>query len=117
MARVWPIKTNGSSPLKQATQNKPGRRPLAIQMGHRIREGLFIISIATALFLLVAFVSYHAADPGWLGTGTKNTIANWGGRVGAFLADVLLSLFGYIAYLFPPLMVFATWVGMQAKTD
>lgn len=101
--------------MKQATQNKPTRRPLAIQMGHRIREGLLIISAATALFLLVAFVSYHSSDPGWLGTGSKNNIANWGGRVGAFLSDVFLSLFGYIAYLFPPLMVFAAWVGVHAK--
>ncbi|MDR3477712.1 MAG: DNA translocase FtsK 4TM domain-containing protein [Gammaproteobacteria bacterium] len=84
-------------------------------MGHRIREGLLIISAATALFLLVAFVSYHSSDPGWLGTGSKNNIANWGGRVGAFLSDVFLSLFGYIAYLFPPLMVFAAWVGVHAK--
>jgi S-DNA-T family DNA segregation ATPase FtsK/SpoIIIE len=101
--------------LKQATQNKPTRRPLAIQMGHRLREGLLIISAATALFLLVAFVSYHGSDPGWLGTGAKKNIANWGGRVGAFLSDVFLSLFGYIAYLFPPLMVFAAWVGVHAK--
>jgi DNA segregation ATPase FtsK/SpoIIIE, S-DNA-T family len=98
--------------LKQATQKKPERRPLAIQMGNRIREGLLIIAAATALFLLVSFVSYSSADPGWMGTGAKNHIANWGGRVGAFLADVLLSLFGYIAYLLPPLTVFAAWLGL-----
>jgi S-DNA-T family DNA segregation ATPase FtsK/SpoIIIE len=98
--------------LKQATQKKPERRPLAIQMGNRIREGLLIIAAAIALFLLVSFVSYVNTDPGWMGTGTKNHIANWGGRVGAFLADILLSLFGYIAYLIPPLTVFAAWLGI-----
>jgi S-DNA-T family DNA segregation ATPase FtsK/SpoIIIE len=101
--------------LRQATQNKPTRRPLAIQMGHRIREGLLIVSAATALFLLVSFLTYHNTDPGWLGTGIRKSIANWGGRVGAFLADVFLSLFGYVAYLFPPLMVFACWSGLQAS--
>jgi S-DNA-T family DNA segregation ATPase FtsK/SpoIIIE len=101
--------------LKQATQNKSSRRPLAIQMGHRIREGLLIISAATALFLLVSFLTYHATDPGWLGTGVKKDIANSGGRVGAFLADVFLSLFGYIAYLLPPLTVFAAWLGLQPE--
>jgi S-DNA-T family DNA segregation ATPase FtsK/SpoIIIE len=105
------------STLKQATQNKPNRRPLAVQMGHRIREGLLILSGACALFLLVSFISYHNTDPGWLGTGVKNHIANWGGRVGAFLADVLLSLFGYVAYLFPPLMVFACWASMQNRDE
>lgn len=101
--------------MKQATQNKPSRRPLAVQMAHRLREGLLIISAATALFLLVSFISYHNTDPGWLGTGVKKEIANWGGRVGAFLADVFLSLFGYIAYLLPPLTVFAAWLGVQPE--
>ncbi len=99
--------------MKQATQNKSTRRPLAVQMAHRLREGLLIISAATALFLLVSFISYHSTDPGWLGTGVKKDVANWGGRVGAFLADVFLSLFGYIAYLLPPLTVFAAWLGVQ----
>lgn len=99
--------------MKQAKQNNPTRRPLAIQMGHRIREGLLIVSIATALFLLVSFLTFHNTDPGWLGTGVRNHIANWGGRVGAFLADIFLLLFGYIAYFFPPLMVFACWAGLQ----
>jgi S-DNA-T family DNA segregation ATPase FtsK/SpoIIIE len=99
--------------VKQATQQKQNRRPLAVQMGHRLYEGLFLIVTATALFLLLSFVTYHPMDPGWLGTGVKNHIANWGGRVGAFLADIFLSLFGYIAYLLPPLMVFAAWLGVQ----
>ncbi len=103
--------------MRQATQNKPTRRPLAVQMGHRIREGLLIVAAATALFLLVSFATYHSTDPGWLGTGIKNNITNWGGRVGAFLADVLLSLFGYIAYLFPPMMVFASWSALQTRDE
>jgi len=102
--------------LKQAKQNQPNRRPLAIQMNHRLREGLLIFSAATALFLLVSFFTYNSADPGWLGTGVKN-IQNWGGRVGAFLADVFLSLFGYVGYLFPPLMVFAAWIGVRTEPE
>lgn len=99
--------------MKQATQNKSNSRPLAIQMGHRLREGLFILATTVALFMVVSFVSYHSSDPGWLGTGTKSVIANWGGRVGAFLSDVFLSFFGYTAYFFPPLMVFAAWLGFE----
>ncbi len=83
-----------------------------MQMGHRLREGLLILASATALFLLVSFLTYNSGDPGWLGTGEK-VIHNVGGRVGAFMADVFLSLFGYIAYLFLPLMVFAAWVGLK----
>jgi DNA segregation ATPase FtsK/SpoIIIE, S-DNA-T family len=101
--------------LKQAAQKKTSRRPLAIQMNNRIREGLLIIMSAIALFLLISFLTYNNTDPGWMGTGTKNHIVNWGGRVGAFLADVLLSLFGYVAYLLPPLTVFAAWLALRPE--
>ncbi|MES2217851.1 MAG: DNA translocase FtsK 4TM domain-containing protein [Pseudomonadota bacterium] len=101
--------------MKQAAQKKSDRRPLAIQMSNRIREGLLIIMAAIALFLLVSFLTYNNSDPGWMGTGNKNHIVNWGGRVGAFLADVLLSLFGYVAYLLPPMTVFAAWLALRPE--
>jgi S-DNA-T family DNA segregation ATPase FtsK/SpoIIIE len=103
--------------LKQAAQKKTSRRPLAIQMNNRIREGLLIIMAAIALFLLISFLTYNNTDPGWMGTGSKNHIINWGGRVGAFLSDVLLSLFGYVAYLIPPLTVFAAWLALRPEQE
>jgi S-DNA-T family DNA segregation ATPase FtsK/SpoIIIE len=103
--------------LKQASQNKPERRPLAIQMGYRIREGILLITVAIAVFLLVSFITFHSTDPGWSSTGEGVKVVNWGGRAGSFLADIFLSAFGLIAYLFPPLLVFAAWVGAQRKEN
>lgn len=104
--------------MKQASQKKTTRRPLAIQMNHRLREGLLIVSVALSLFMLVSFTTYHGSDPGWLSTGSvHHPIINWGGRVGAFLADVLLSIFGYVAYLLPPLIIFAAWIGVRNRED
>lgn len=103
--------------MKQASQKKTARKPIAIQMGHRLREGLLIISAAFALFLLVSFGSYHPTDPGWTSTGMGNHVLNLGGRFGALLADVFLSIFGYLAYLLPPMIVFAAWVGIQRKDE
>ncbi len=99
--------------MKQALQKKAPHRPMTVQMKHRLREGLFIISIAAAIFLLVSFSSYHAADPGWSSTGAGNKVLNWGGRAGAFFADILLSIFGYVAYLLPMMIVFAAWAGTK----
>src|SRR4030095_2244836 len=42
--------------------------------------------------------TYHKADPGWSHSTGAATVANAGGRVGAWLADVLLYLFGISAY-------------------
>lgn len=84
-------------------------------MGNRLREGLLIISVAIALFLIISFASYHPADPGWSNTGVGHKVMNWGGRAGAFLSDILLSIFGCVAYLMPPMLVLAAWMGVRNK--
>jgi len=103
--------------VKQALPKQPSRRPLAVQMRHRLREGLFILSIATAVFLFVSFGTYHTTDPGWSSTGNSRIVLNWGGKAGAFFADIFLSIFGYMAYILPLLMVFATWLWAQSDPE
>jgi len=102
--------------LKQASSNKIERKVIAHKMASRLREGLFIVTIALAVFLLISFVSYHGTDPAWL-SSSDDKAQNWGGRVGAFLADVFLSLFGYIAYLFLPLIILAAWLGVKPAQE
>ncbi len=103
--------------MKQAQQNKSTRRPIAIQMGHRLREGILLVAVAVALFLLMAFLTYHNTDPSGSNTGVSDNILNWGGRIGAFLADMFLSIFGCVAYILPPLIVFAAWLGVKERSE
>jgi S-DNA-T family DNA segregation ATPase FtsK/SpoIIIE len=100
---------------KQAIDTKK-RRPLSVQMRHRLREGVFLISVTAAIFLLAAIISYHPNDPGWSSTG-QGIVANWCGRVGAWFADVFLSLFGIVGYLFPALIVLSSWLKLQEPED
>lgn len=93
------------------------RRPLSMQMRHRLREGLFLITVACALFLLIALVTYCSKDPGWSSTGIGGKVNNYAGRVGAWAADIFLSLFGMVAFLFPFLIVFTSWLGLQDTSD
>ena len=103
--------------MKQAQKNKLPRRPITIRMGHRLREGILMISIALAMFLMVSFATYHSSDPGWSSTGIGNQVLNAGGRIGAFLADIFLSIFGFVAYLLTPLIVLAAWLGVNESAD
>lgn len=103
--------------MKQTQQNKSTRRPIAIQMAHRLREGILIIAAACAVFLLIAFLTYHSTDPSWSNTGASDNVLNWGGRVGAFLADMFLSFLGCIAYGVPSLIVFAAWLGVRESDE
>lgn len=92
--------------LLQANYKKQGSKNHQ-KLSHLIREGVLVITIGTAAFLFLALTSYHATDPGWSRTGSTVIIANIGGHVGAWCADVLLCIFGYIAYIFPFMLVYA----------
>src|SRR3990167_10921461 len=93
------------------------RRPLAIQMRHRLQEGLFLALVACAVFLLISLLTYHSHDPGWSTTGLGQEIANWGGRVGAWLADVFLLLFGLVSYLFPFMIILSGWFSLHESNQ
>ncbi|MCO7222757.1 DNA translocase FtsK 4TM domain-containing protein [Pleionea sp. CnH1-48] len=68
-----------------------------------------------ALFLFIALVTYHHTDPGWSFSGKGLTIQNSAGRAGAWLADVFLQLFGYLAYVFPFMILYFAYLLFQER--
>ena len=67
----------------------------------RVREGLMFAWLLLAAFLTLALVSYDKVDPGWSHVDSPGTIANSAGRIGAWSADFLLALFGFLAWIIP----------------
>ncbi len=65
------------------------------------REISLVGLAAAALFLLLAIGSYSPADPAFSFSGTGGEIQNLVGRSGAYFADLVLYLFGWVAYLIP----------------
>ncbi len=80
-----------------------------------VREGTIIGLSLLCLYLVLALVSYSPADPGWSSTGTRNDIQNTVGASGAWVADVLFSLLGYIAYSLPLIIVLKVWQVNKAR--
>jgi DNA segregation ATPase FtsK/SpoIIIE, S-DNA-T family len=89
--------------------NSSANAPTASGISLRIKEGMLIGFAAICLYLLLALVSYSPDDPGWSGTGAGDGVANVAGPAGAWIADVFLSLFGYLAYLFPFMLGYQAW--------
>jgi DNA segregation ATPase FtsK/SpoIIIE, S-DNA-T family len=83
----------------QAIANGAGR------LERLLREVALWGTASVALILLVALFSYAPEDPGWSSSGGGGSVQNLIGPTGAWLADVLLSLAGYVAYILP-VMVF-----------
>ncbi|MFN4162583.1 MAG: DNA translocase FtsK 4TM domain-containing protein, partial [Stenotrophomonas sp.] len=113
MAKQLPerSKSPDSKPSRKAAAapapaDNPGRQ--------RLWRDLGLIAIAPALLYLVASLfTYSATDPGWSHTGSVVApIHNMGGRVGAWIADVLLQLFGYIAFVLPIVLGALAWIAM-----
>jgi len=75
------------------------------------KDGLAILFLTLGVFLTVALVSFHQMDPSlssWRSGAAP--VRNWGGTVGAILADLLLQLFGIGAVAFPALcLALAYW--------
>lgn len=57
-----------------------------------------LIYFAFGAWLLLSVFTYNKSDSAWSTTGLSETIHNWGGFIGAYVADILLFLFGLSAY-------------------
>ncbi|NMM39458.1 DNA translocase FtsK [Pseudoalteromonas arctica] len=66
----------------------------------RLLETGLIISTFAAIFILCALVSFDPADPSWSQTGYDH-VRNITGAAGAWIADILLLTFGWLAYFVP----------------
>ena len=76
----------------------------------RISEFVGVALFALALIWLISLVTHEASDPVWFfTTGSTHAPANFAGRVGAFLSELSLQLFGYAAYLIPAVIAIAGW--------
>jgi S-DNA-T family DNA segregation ATPase FtsK/SpoIIIE len=78
-----------------------------------LREAWWLSAVALALYLGMILVTYHAGDPGWSRTGDSHAIVNAGGAFGAWLADLLLYLFGSSAWCWVILALYLVWWGYR----
>lgn len=90
---------------------------LTIHIGRGLREAALFVLLALALFLLASLTTFNIDDPGWSHVGPRDVIHNATGVVGAWFANVLLSLFGYLAYLFPLMIAYSGWLVLRGRKE
>jgi S-DNA-T family DNA segregation ATPase FtsK/SpoIIIE len=103
--------------MAQASRKRQPADELGNQLSRNIREVSLIALAALSIYLFIALLSYHPDDPGWSHAISVDMIRNSAGKVGAWIADVLLYLFGFMGYLFPVLLGFSGWRVYQALQD
>ena len=80
---------------------------LSVKQKRGLREVYVISFSALAIFLFSALFTYNVKDPAWSHSTISTEVINSSGRIGAWFADIAYFLFGYIAYSFPVLALFA----------
>ena len=85
-------------PAAAKSKSKRAKHPNVSEIG-----GILLICLAA--FALISLVSFDAGDPSWASVTTAaRKTHNYGGKVGAWLADALLQGFGFPAFLLPFMM-------------
>jgi S-DNA-T family DNA segregation ATPase FtsK/SpoIIIE len=91
---------------KQArSQVKAQREGLSEELKRRLREAGALLLLPLALYLLVCLLSYNDQDPSWGHMGIAERATNFGGSVGANIANLLRYIFGLVSYCFPLLLL------------
>jgi S-DNA-T family DNA segregation ATPase FtsK/SpoIIIE len=73
-------------------------RPLPPRLAALLRESWWLLVIALVAYLALILATYNRSDASWSYSGSGGAILNKGGIVGAWLADLLLYLFGLSAW-------------------
>ena len=81
-----------------AAAQKTTAAPLPAKLAGLLREARWLVLASVAVYLLLIFLTFHRGDPGWSLSATAAVVHNAGGRAGAWLANLLLYLFGVSAY-------------------
>jgi S-DNA-T family DNA segregation ATPase FtsK/SpoIIIE len=87
--------------------------PLPPRIAALVRESWWFALLALALYLLLVLYTYDKSDPGWSHSLNVNTIHNAGGVVGAYVADLMLYVFGMSAYWWVVFCGAAVWWGFH----
>ncbi|MET1257231.1 DNA translocase FtsK [Aliikangiella maris] len=83
----------------------------------RLKEGGFILLLAFALFLFISLWSYSPQDPGFTMARNVAEIQNASGRAGAWFSSLLLHLFGYLAFLFPFMILYSGYLVFRERKN
>ena len=92
---------------------KASQAPLPGKVAALLRESRWFVLIAAALYLALILVTFDRGDPGWSHSVAVDRVHNAGGRLGAWIADVMLYLFGLSAFWFVVLLAYAVIWGYR----
>ena len=83
---------------RQQRAAAPEQPRLSPRLSALVNESWWLLVVAALAYLALALATYQKTDPGWSFSGTGEAIRNRGGAFGAWVADLMLYLFGLSAW-------------------
>ncbi len=83
--------------------------PLPNRLLRLLSEARWLGFAVVAVYLTLIFFTFSAQDPGWSHATSLNRASNWGGLIGAWLADLFLYIFGFSAWWFCVALIALVW--------
>jgi S-DNA-T family DNA segregation ATPase FtsK/SpoIIIE len=98
---------------KSTSSSDTSSSPLPEKIAVVLQESRWLALVALAVFLGLALWGYHRDDPGWSHAVHTTTLHNPAGRAGAWVADLMLYVFGVSAWWWIVLLIAVVWWGYR----
>ncbi|HBI83135.1 DNA translocase FtsK [Sheuella amnicola] len=85
-------------PSRSTRNTRNGPSVFQTRVVYLVREARWILFAALAAWLVLVLATWHPDDQCWSHSARNSVMQNRGGVVGAYLADILLYLFGFSAW-------------------
>ncbi|RJG00538.1 DNA translocase FtsK [Noviherbaspirillum sedimenti] len=91
----------------------PAEPPEPSRLVRLLSEARWIALSGLSVYLVMILSSYSRLDPGWSHANAAARLHNWGGHLGAWLADVMLFVFGVSAWWWCVMVLWTVWGGYR----
>ena len=110
--------TKNSQPQASTyTRKEVIRQPLPNRLVRLLSEARWIALAVVFLYFVMILLSYNKGDPGWSHEVEVVQVSNLGGRAGAYLADLMLFIFGFSAWWWCVCFLRLVWKGYRSLTN
>ncbi len=87
--------------------------PLPNRLLRLLSEARWALFAVLGIYLTLVLYTYSRGDSGWSHAGMGSRPTNWGGSAGAWLADLMLYVFGFSAWWFCVALLASVWVSYR----
>ena len=95
VAKQNPFAMTRTTPSYSRTTPVEATTPLPNRLLRLLSEARWLGFAVISVYLTLIFFTFSVRDPGWSHATSVNRASNWGGLIGAWLADLFLYIFVY----------------------